>query len=446
MTGKVMKRMHVLMLSLSEIARDPRIRRIAGSLVSQGHTVTVISMKGESASAEDWIDGFRVLRADPPASYTDADMAAIGNTCGAAFEIIRRCDPRIAAGIGTRHRHWAFDRALDPARALGGRLLGRPAPLPSGFRERLAIRSILLLNHAMVHLAKDVPADLIYANDLDTLLAGFMLKSDRQVPLAYDAHEIYPEQFAPQQRAGVWHRFYTRLEANLVRHTDVRFTVCQSIADYFARTYDAPGFITIRNCPVRALIGPEPESRPRGTRRTLLYHGAYFPYRGLDEVILAMRNVPSADVIFRGLGAHEAHLRQLVGEHRLGDRIRFAPPVAVDALIANARPADIGLNPFISVCLNTEYALPNKFFEYMAAGLAMLSADLVEMRNLTRELGLGWVYDSAREDLLTDTLLAVLADEDRIETCRQNAWKASIERFHWEHEESSLLRALGDAT
>ena len=38
------------------------------------------------------------------------------------------------------------------------------------------------------------------------------------------------------------------------------------------------------------------------------------------------------------------------------------------------------------VCKNTEFALPNKFFEYMMAGLALARADLIEMRNLTDSL------------------------------------------------------------
>jgi len=68
--------------------------------------------------------------------------------------------------------------------------------------------------------------------------------------------------------------------------------------------------------------------------------------------------------------------------------------VKVDELVSSASACDIGLNPFISACKNTEYAQPNKILEYMMAGLAVVSSDLPELRTITRQLELGALFEA----------------------------------------------------
>ena len=87
---------------------------------------------------------------------------------------------------------------------------------------------------------------------------------------------------------------------------------------------------------------------------------------------------------------------------------------------------------------NTQFALPNKFFEYMAAGLALVSADLVEMRLLTERYRAGVLYESTNVDQLSDTLNELIANPDRLDGFRRNAYHAARDELHWEREEVKL--------
>jgi glycosyltransferase involved in cell wall biosynthesis len=436
----------IAVFNCNETHRDPRVRRVSETLAAAGNEVRVFEMRQGSAPATGQLGPFTVERVEVPQSYTVDDMAALADTCPAAGSILRRCDPMVMDGPGgarlqvlwRRARAWLGKRLRSPHRN------GAPAA-PRAFdplQEILAIRSILLVDLELFRHADRWQPDLVYCNDLDTLLTGFMLKQIRGCPVIYDAHEIYPEQLAEHMRSDIWHGFYTRLEQALIQHTDARLTVCDSIGRWFEREYGCGPVVTLRNVPsIRHLVAPELLER-RNQPVRFLYHGAYFAYRGLDEIIDVAARVDGARFVFRGIGGYLGQLQRQVAAKGLEHRVAFEDPVAVDDLIATASANDVGLNPFVSVCKNTEFALPNKFFEYMMAGLAVASADLVEMRALTRELDIGVLYDPTDADSLAAALNRLCADADWRQACRQRAFAAARAEFHWEHEEGKLRRLL----
>ena len=306
----------------------------------------------------------------------------------------------------------------------------------------LTIRSIMLINLALYQQAVSFTPDLVYCNDLDTLLTGVLFKVRHNTTLCYDAHEIYPEQFAEHMRSDLWYQFYSGLEHRLLSYTDGRVTVCNSLGDYFRKTYHAEPFLTVRNTPsIRYL--PDASILERRNRPVrVFYHGNYFQYRGLDEIIAIAGEVDDAVFAFRGMGDHESQLRAQVAMRNLEHRVRFEEPVTIDELIPMASLCDVGLSPFISVCLNTEYALPNKFFEYMMAGMALASADLVEMRLLTQHLDNGLLFAPYNSEDIARSLKRLVLDQERLHFYRRQSYEAARAEFHWENEEKKLQRFL----
>ena len=373
-----------------------------------------------------------------PMRYEAEDMAEFRNVCRPAFDVIARCDPHVAGGRPAWYRDGAG--SLTMIRGHLRRKLRRPEPGPDPEAgEIAAIRSIMLINLALYKAAAEIKPSIVHCNDLDTLLTGYMFKCRGGIPLVFDAHEIYPEQLGEDMRSDKWYRFYTRLEESLIHAADGRMTVCDSLADYFSERYGAVGFKTVLNVPSLAhSLGPEILSRER-ERRKLLYHGAYAAYRGLEEIIRAVRWVENADVVFRGIGSHQKQLKELCRAEGAGDRITFAAPVTVDQLIPAAAGCDIGLNPFVPNCKNTEYALPNKFFEYMMAGLGCVSSDLIELRRLSSQLRIGITFPDFEPRRIADRLNELLACPEQVDEFRFNAYQAARSRYNWEHEEREFL-------
>jgi glycosyltransferase involved in cell wall biosynthesis len=256
--------------------------------------------------------------------------------------------------------------------------------------------------------------------------------------LIFDAHEIYPEQLAEHMRSEIWYQFYSRLERYLMPYTDGRITVCDSLGTYFQKTYKSAPFLTLRNTPSIKHLPDQSILDRSNLPIRLLYHGAYFPYRGLDELIAIADKIEKGIFIFRGIGGYETALKAQAKAKHLDHRVCFEPPVSIDALVSSASLCDIGLNPFISVCLNTEYALPNKYFEYMMAGLAVASSDLIEMRLLTKKLDNGILFDPTNPEQMTDCINHLIQDHERLHAYRRHSYEAAKTEFHWENEEKKF--------
>jgi glycosyltransferase involved in cell wall biosynthesis len=306
--------------------------------------------------------------------------------------------------------------------------------------EIMRIRSVVLINLNLFRAASAFAPEIVYANDLNTLVAAHMLHAIHGVPIVYDAHEVYPEQFATRDRSETWHSFYTSLEKQLIGAALGRFTVCDSIGEYFAAAYGAPGFVTTLNTPSLKHLPPESILDRRNATPKLIYHGSYAAFRGLDEIVNAAVDIEGAQIVFRGIGDYETVLREHVERTGVGDKVRFEPPVAVTELVESASVCDIGLNPFVNVCKNSEFAMPNKFFEYMMAGLALMSSDLVEMRRLTDRLRVGRLFPDLSPRSVADSVNTLVADRDAIQTFRSNAYFAARNRYNWETEEQLFLQ------
>jgi glycogen(starch) synthase len=436
----------IAIFNFNATRRDPRVRRISAALRSAGHELCVFELAGPGMPTEEELPGgVQVRRAPLPKPYDAAAWRALMDEAPDFAALLGQCDPAmIEVDYPARTMALAASAGRRLRQALRRILPSLPqAPLES--RQPLGfliapMRTIMVANLALWHRAQEFRPTLAWSNDLDTLPAGWLLKQRLGIPLVYDAHEVYPEQLPDHMRTDRWHRFYTRLEEMLAPQSDGRLTVCDAIGHYFEQRYGAPGFVTLRNVPSLRLQPPrEQVFAPRTGRRQLVYHGVYAPYRGLEEIIAAARLLKGADIVFRGIGAHEGPLRALVDKGGLQDRITFSPPVAVDDLVASASACDIGLNPFVDVCLNTRFALPNKFFEYMMAGLALASSDLVEMRRLTSELGVGVLFPSLAPEAIAEVLDGLLSRPAELNAMRERAWTAARTRFNWETEQERLL-------
>ncbi|MCJ2054932.1 glycosyltransferase [Methylobacterium sp. J-070] len=430
---------------MNETHRDPRVRRTTRSLQDCGHTARVFEMRLGGKSKSEIVDGIEIERVEVAHNYDLERVQQISKVSPDTARIIGRCDPRVME-LDVRRINaldniiWQIDRRVEYI------CNNRQWDLHLGLIQSInRIRSILLVNLDLFRAAQSFKPDVVYANDLDTLVAAHMLHRVNGAKIVYDAHEVYPEQLPTHMRGHIWHRFYTALEKELIPFSQCRFTVCGAIADYFRTEYHADGFVTIHNVPsIRHLPNVATLERRNHVPR-VLYHGAYFAYRGLDEMVEAARYVPNALFVLRGIGEYESVLRAHVERVGLADKVHFEQPVKVTELVETAAFCDIGLNPFVNVCKNTEFALPNKFFEYMMAGLAVMSSDLVEMRALTEKLKVGRLFPKLDPHEIAHALNVLIAEPDKLAEYRVNAYEAARRTYHWEMEERKFVEAFDRA-
>lgn len=315
-----------------------------------------------------------------------------------------------------------------------------PQTLPNEEQDRFGFWWIHLLDEAIAQVAVALRPDIVHANDLDTLAAGWVVKREVGCPLVYDSHELWTEQHHP--RTPDWIRYFRGLEAVLAPRVDRIVSVNDFIAREIAQRYGVAVGTTVYNAPFYSRPEGEAPTDLRalaGGRPIVLFQGRYDLERGLEELVEAAAHLRCAVLVFRGYGALDGFLRQRVRELGVGDRVFFVPPVEMHDMVEAARGADVGIIPYLPSCLNNRYCTPNKIFEYMMAGMAVATSDLPVMRQIVRGEGVGDVFDPADPGAIALTLDSIVEDPERLRAMKERALEAAARRYNWDREGLRLI-------
>lgn len=273
--------------------------------------------------------------------------------------------------------------------------------------------------------------DAICAIDLDTILPCLRVARWKGIPRIYDAHELFTELKEVITRPRV-QRVWTRIEKKSVPLFPLGYTVSEGIAEEFRKRYGVQ-YPAIRNMPVL-----RPLDTPQAEERFILYQGAVNEARGLENLVPAMREVPCKLVIC-GDGNFMEKLKQLIASEGLEHKIELKgmlPPetlwkISQQAFIAVAVPEKEGLNQYL--------ALPNKFFDYLHAGLPQVTVDYPEYRKLNEQFEVAVLLAESSPAQIAAALNNLLQDTVLYQRLRNNCLKAR-EVLNWQAEEKKLLQ------
>lgn len=349
-------------------------------------------------------------------------------------------------------------RALRQLRALAGEglrievlTLGPPAAdaeFEPGIRVRVlpeprarGPRYFAAVHRRFSAAAREVPARVYHASDLYVLPALAQAAGRHGGALAYDARELYPHVAATAGRP--WIRLaWGMVEGRYVRRAGAVFTVSESIAVHMERRYGIERPAVVYNIPPPRSVTPSRLLRDRtgiAAERTLLLHqGQMREDRGCLLLADAMRDVEEAALVFLGGGPLKPALQSLVRDAAIGDRVFFVDAVPPDALLPVTAGADVGITLLEDTCLNHRYALPNKLFEYLSAGLPVVASDLPEIRKVVDGFGVGLVVDPSDRKRLVATLRRVAADREIRNRCASKTGDA-VASYSWEASARRLL-------
>lgn len=275
------------------------------------------------------------------------------------------------------------------------------------------------------------PARLYHASDLYVLRALAGASRAGRARLTYDARELYTHVASVEGRPWV-RRFWTAFEKGPIRRADVVFTVSDAIADRLASIYGIRRPMVQWNAPV---AGPEPpddylrRATGIGDDTFLFVHlGQMRAGRGGEAIIRASRDLQRVAVVFLGYGPEQDRLKGLALD--LGAPVHFVDPVEPHRIRAVLGGADAGITLLEDSCLNHRFALPNKLFDYLAAGLPVLASPLPEISRIVSLHSVGLVADPRDERGLAETMRIMASDPDRRAAWRRSAL-AAAETFDW---------------
>lgn len=231
--------------------------------------------------------------------------------------------------------------------------------------------------------------DCVLANDINSLPLALRLAG--KSPTFLDAHEYSPKEF---EDSFVWRlffsKFYEYICKKYIPQVSAMSTVCLGIADEYEKNFGIRSNIVL-NAPAYSALSPTPVVE--GAIR-LIHHGAAISSRNLELMIEMMDYLDdrfTLDLMLVDNGS--GYLESLQKMAANNNKIKFRPPVDMKKISAEINNYDIGVFLLPPVNFNYKYALPNKFFEFIQARLAIAIGPSDEMARLTRKYSLGIISD-----------------------------------------------------
>ncbi|MBT4864790.1 MAG: glycosyltransferase [Planctomycetaceae bacterium] len=277
----------------------------------------------------------------------------------------------------------------------------------------------------------------VNCHSLSVLPLAVVIKLFWRTRLIYDTHELETESASV---SGIRKRVAKVVERCLIRFCDNVIVVGDSIAEWYRDAYGLSNVSVVRNKPILTTTH-QPDERNllkealnlEPSDRLFLYQGILERGRGLEILLDAFEHHGSQNhFVAMGYGSWEPLIRERAERC---SNIHFHPAVSPQELGKYTVCADVGLCLIEDCCLSYRYCLPNKLFEYLAAGLPTLISNLPDMVRVIEGSGCGWIVEpnsgsvSAVVNGITPEVLA-----EKAQAARNHR-----QEFTWEEEERTLI-------
>jgi glycosyltransferase involved in cell wall biosynthesis len=362
------------------------------------------------------------------------------------------CDVHLVA----RNRKWAprserlpegMVHRMAPWKALGRKVDGALA-FPAFFNPRW----VSLLSRTI----REVKPDVLIVRDLPLCPTALYAGKRFGLPVILDMAENYPAlvrsnweakrhtllDYAVRNPVAV-----AAIERYCVSRVDRTMVVIEESGERLVRDLgvDASRIDVVSNTPPRARADhPVRPVRDASLPLEIAYLGIFEVPRGIGEMLDAMallRGRARARLTLVGDGRDMPLFREQAKRLALTeDEVVFRGFLPHDEALAVVAKADVGIVPHHAVeAWNT--TIPNKLFDYMAAGLAVISSDAAPAARIVRSTGAGEVFRTGDSAGLANAIER-LSDPGTCATAARSGQRAILDRYHWEQDAAILAASV----
>jgi glycosyltransferase involved in cell wall biosynthesis len=302
--------------------------------------------------------------------------------------------------------------------------------------ERSPLRRMARRGHAAYRAALALDADLYHFHDPDFLPYGVRLaRAGKRV--VYDAHEEVPlqmryKEWIPARARANVARAFARFEAACVAQIDGLVAANPPTLQRLRR--HQPRAVLVANYPRLDEIVPAPSWNDR--ERAACYVGGITRVRGACGLVEAMAHADAELLLAGPISPPELRLEL---ERSTGwPRVRYLGRLGRDRVIRLLARAKVGVIPLHPIA-NYLTAYPVKLFEYLAAGLPVVSTDVPLWREVLDAEGCGICVPHGSPERLAGAITSLLDDDARARAMGERGRRAAEKRYSWATQAAALV-------
>jgi glycosyltransferase involved in cell wall biosynthesis len=145
------------------------------------------------------------------------------------------------------------------------------------------------------------------------------------------------------------------------------------------------------------------------------------------------------NLYFIGSGTILNTLKKMVCDLKLESKVTFIDPLPYEQMMQYSMQGFLGLI-FEKIDVTDEHllALPNKLFDYIHAGIPVLSSEAVEIKSIITRYNIGSCVNNLNPEELAKKMIEISEDKETYNLWKHNTAAAS-EGLNWEEEEKILI-------
>ncbi|MEE9429834.1 MAG: glycosyltransferase [Melioribacteraceae bacterium] len=297
----------------------------------------------------------------------------------------------------------------------------------------------LLIKNLLKH-----KAQIYFAEDIYTLPVVYYFAKLNKAKVYYNSREIYAH-LAGLRNKGLIQSIIARVERTFIHKVDAVLVTGQMDAEYLEEAYGIENLVVVRNLPKykKEIIPIDLREKLKISKeeKIILYQGVILEGRGILYLIKLLDKTNNAHFVIVGDGEFRKEFEKYANDSTVKNRVHFIGAVKHEELLSYTVVADIGVSLIENISISYYYALPNKLFEYIMAGVPILSSKLPQMEKVVEEYKVGQCVDMTNDDEVVQTLNKMLGNNELLKEYSTNCKKAAKE-LNWEVEFEEIKHLL----
>ncbi len=281
--------------------------------------------------------------------------------------------------------------------------------------------------------AIEINAEVYHAHEPQTAFIGLKIQSHTKAKLIYDAHE--PWIFSRSLKEGLLKILCLSKLKNII-------TANQITQQTLLKENPKLNTEVIYNCSPSFFI----QYRKENKDIIICHEGALWFNRGLklivEALIILKTTYPNFKFRIIGdvFGKEKVYLLDKIKEYNLQENIEITGWLAYKDVPKSLAECSIGIITNTDEERNTLAGPPNKLFNYMTLGLAIISVDLPATTQIIRETNCGIILEKREVQLLAEKLKDLLGDNTKRKDLQEKSSEASNKKYNWESEADKLFQ------
>ncbi len=286
--------------------------------------------------------------------------------------------------------------------------------------------------------AKELKSNIYHLHDPELIPIGLKLKKFG-AKVIFDAHEDLPKQLLGKPYLNAISKRFLSKSAELyekysLKKFDFIITATPYIRDKFLKINK--NSCDINNFPIiEELSNTTPWNQKNDE---VCYIGGIAKIRGIKEIVKAMELTDIARVNLGGKFSEkdvELEVKSYKGWDKVNE-LGFLNRDEVVTILSLSKAGLVTLHPII----NYIDALPVKMFEYMAAGIPVISSDIKLWKDIVDDAKCGICVNPLNPKEIADAIEYIISNPQEAELMGKNGKNAIIEKYNWQIEEKKLYK------